>query len=285
MTTPITHVSDTAHWVAVYRALESERPDAIFRDPYARKLAGPRGEEIVRTLPKAKTFDWPMIVRTAVMDEIILRAVRRDGVRTVLNLAAGLDTRAYRLDLPRELRWIDVDFPDVHQYKRGALAGETPRCQLEWMPCDLADVAARRELLGRFRTTAPPALVVTEGLLIYLEPAQVAELGRDLHACAPLSWWLIDIASPRLLKMMERTWGKRLREGNAPFKFGPADSQAFFTPLGWHELEFRSMWEESLRLNRTMKFARFWNFVGQFYPKKTREGFRRMSGIVLMERR
>src|ERR1041384_3428718 len=139
MTTPITHVSDTAHWVAVYRALESERPDAIFRDPYARKLAGPRGEEIVRTLPKAKTFDWPMIVRTAVMDEIILRAVRG----------------------------IDVASPDVHQYKRGARAGETPRCQLEWMPCDPADVAARRELLGRFRTTAPPALVVTEGPLIY----------------------------------------------------------------------------------------------------------------------
>ncbi|MGH7538497.1 MAG: class I SAM-dependent methyltransferase, partial [Gemmatimonadales bacterium] len=71
----ISHVSDTAHWVATYRAMESERPDALFRDPYARRLAGPRGEAIVNALPKAKAFAWPMIVRTAVMDEIILRLI------------------------------------------------------------------------------------------------------------------------------------------------------------------------------------------------------------------
>lgn len=41
-------VSDTALWVAVYRARETERPDALFRDPYARRLAGARGEQIAR---------------------------------------------------------------------------------------------------------------------------------------------------------------------------------------------------------------------------------------------
>ena len=66
--TPITHVSDTARWVAIYRAMESERPDALFRDPYARRLAGPRGEEIVRAMPHGRAMAWPMIVRTAVMD-------------------------------------------------------------------------------------------------------------------------------------------------------------------------------------------------------------------------
>ena len=92
----------------MYRAIESERPDAHFHDPYARKLAGPRGEEILRALPKARDFAWPMIVRTAVMDEIILRVIQHDGVDTVLNLAAGLDARPYRLPLPSELRWFDA---------------------------------------------------------------------------------------------------------------------------------------------------------------------------------
>jgi len=97
--TPITHVSDTARWVALYRAMESERPDALFHDQFARRLAGPQGEEIMRRLPRAREFAWPMIVRTAVMDELILRAIERDGIDTVVNLAAGLDTRPYRLPL------------------------------------------------------------------------------------------------------------------------------------------------------------------------------------------
>jgi methyltransferase (TIGR00027 family) len=281
----ITHVSDTAYWVAIYRAMESERPDALFHDPYARRLAGAHGEEIVRTMHKAANWAWPMIVRTAVMDEIIMRAVRRDGVQTVVNLAAGLDTRAYRLDLPPTLRWFDVDFPDVQRYKRDALTGERPRCALEWAPADLADPSARRAVLARVAAAGGPALAVTEGLLIYLTPEQVTPLARDLHACPALAWWLTDLASPRLLKMMARTWGRRVAAGGAPFQFGPAEGTAFFEPTGWREAEFRSNWEESLRLHRTMKLAWFWNLVGRLASRKKREEFRRMSGIVLLERR
>jgi methyltransferase (TIGR00027 family) len=285
MSSPITHVSDTAHWVAMYRAMESERPDALFHDPYARRLAGAQGDQILQNLPKAKAFAWPMIVRTAVMDEIILRAIGRDGVRTVVNLAAGLDARAFRLALPRELRWVDVDLPAMQNYKREALAAETPHCALEWIPADLADAGQRRAVLSRVAAGPGPALVITEGLLIYLEPEQVTALARDLHGCAPLAWWLTDIASPRLIKMLERTWGGRLRAGGAPLRFAPAEGTAFFEPTGWREAEFRAMWEESLRLKRTMPLAGLWNVVLKLYPKKTRAEMRRMSGVVVLERK
>src|SRR3974390_3284890 len=104
---PITHVSDTALWVAMYRAMETDRPDAHFRDPLARKLAGERGEAILRGLPDGKSAAWAMIVRTSVFDDMILKAVRERGVKAVVNLAAGLDTRPYRLDLPADLEWIE----------------------------------------------------------------------------------------------------------------------------------------------------------------------------------
>ena len=58
----------------------------------------------------------------------------------------------------------------------------------------------------------------------------------------------------------------------------------FFEAHGWREAEFRSMWDESLRLKRSMPLARFWNVIGKLYPKSKREEFRRMSGIVLLER-
>jgi len=69
-------ISDTALWVTVYRAMETARPDAIFRDPYAEHLAGERGRSIVDALPQVRDRAWTMIVRTAVFDELILDAVR-----------------------------------------------------------------------------------------------------------------------------------------------------------------------------------------------------------------
>ena len=284
MTTAIEHVSDTARWVALYRAMESERPDALFRDPYARKLAGERGERILASMRKGRAWAWPMIVRTAVMDELILRAIERDGVGTVLNLAAGLDTRPYRLPFSPALRWVEVDFPDVIAYKKEQLAGERPACALEQVGIDLTDRARRRALFSQIGAGARQVLVVSEGLLVYLDPEQVASLAADLAAPPPFRWWLIDVASPRLLKMMEKTWGRAVAAGNAQFRFAPPEGTRFFEPQGWREAEYRSMWEEALRLKRTMPLAWLWNLIGRLYPKAKREQFRRMSGIVLLAR-
>lgn len=279
--TPIRNVSDTAAWVAIYRAMESERPDALFHDPYARRLGGERGEAIVRAMPRGAAMSWPMVVRTAVMDEIILRCVR-DGAATVLNLAAGLDTRAYRLPLPSTLRWMHVDLPDSVEDFRAQMAGETPRCAVQFVGADLRDAQARRDVFARAAANGP-VLAITEGLLVYLQAHQVAELAADLRDIARARWWLTDLASPRLLKMLERRWQSQLKAGNAPFTFGPAEGTAFFAPHGWRESEFHSTWEESLRLGRTMPNLWLWKLLHALQPARKREQMRRMSGIVLMQ--
>ena len=282
--TPITHVSDTARWVAIYRAMESERPDALFRDPFARRLAGPRGEEIVRAMPRGRSMAWPMVVRTAVIDELIVRAVERDGVHTVVNLAAGLDTRPYRLPIPGALRWIEADFADLLAYKEQQLAGDKPRCQLERVAIDLTDGERRRAFFqDAVSGGGGGTMVVAEGLLVYLTPEEVGTLADDLHA-AGFAWWLIDLGSPQLLKMLSRGWGKKLEEGNAPFRFAPAEGTQFFAPHGWVEAEYRSMWTESLRLKRTMPLAWLWNLLAKLSSQKKRKEFSRFSGIVLLQR-
>src|SRR5215471_16825813 len=121
----IAHVSDTALWVATYRAMESERPDALFHDPFARKLAGERGEHIMRSVRFGVAAASAMIVRTKIFDEMIMRLVDERGVDEILNLACGLDARAYRLPLPKSLRWTDVDFPDMIAYRSSVLLSET----------------------------------------------------------------------------------------------------------------------------------------------------------------
>src|ERR1700709_2587498 len=125
----IDNISDTARWVAVYRAMETARPDAIFRDPSAERLAGERGRQIVAEMPSGRTMAWPMIVRTAVFDEIILDAVQKRHADLVVNLAAGLDARPWRLPLPPSLRWVDVDLPGILTYKTETLKDEVPVCR------------------------------------------------------------------------------------------------------------------------------------------------------------
>ncbi len=280
----IENISDTARWVAVYRVMETARPDAIFRDPFADRLAGPRGREIVAEMPKGSSLAWPMIVRTAVFDEIILDAVQTRKADLVVNLAAGLDARPWRLPLPPSLHWVDVDLPGILNYKTEMLRDEKPLCRYEAVRADLTDVEVRRALFSRLGAGSSRALVVTEGLLVYLTAEQVGELATDLQAQPSFKEWLIDLASPQLLQRMEKTWGKNLEASGTPFRFGPAEGTEFFRPYGWREVHFRSMWEEAGRLHRTMKRAWFWNLIGRLSPRKIREGVRRFSGLVLLER-
>lgn len=281
---PIENISDTARWVAVYRAMETARPDAIFRDPFAEKLAGERGHQILEEMPQGRTMAWPMIVRTALFDELVLDAVQKRQADLVVNLAAGLDARPWRLDLPASLHWVDIDLPGILHYKTEVLRNEKTACRYEAVPADLQDRALRQEIFARLGGGSTRAVVLTEGLLVYLRSEEVAALATDLHAQPSFTSWVIDLASPKLLQRMTRMWGKQLEEGNSPFRFGPPEGTEFFRPHGWREAEYRSTWEEARRLNRTMKGAWFWDLIGRFFPKKAREEMRRFSGTVRLER-
>ena len=280
----ITHISDTARWVAFYRAMETERRDAIFRDPWARRLAGERGERIVREMPRAHATAWAMIVRTAVMDELLMRLVTGGDTDLVLNLAAGLDTRPWRLDLPPTLRWVDVDFPDVLEYKHDGVRDAQPRCAYEGVGLDLADVPARRALFERLGRSARAITVITEGLLIYLTADAVGALADDLHAQPSMRWWILDVATPLLQQFIHRSWGSELREGASPMRFFPAEGVDFYRAHGWTPDEFRSTGEEAQRLHREMRLAPLWRLLSRLSSAERREAFRRMSGVALLAR-
>lgn len=282
---PIENVSDTARWVAVYRAMETERPDALFRDPFAERLAGERGAQIVNEMKRGRSLAWPMIVRTAVFDEMIMDLVDRGVVDTVINLAAGLDARAWRLPLPASLRWFDVDLPAMTQYKADAMQGESPACVYRSIAADLTNPTERHDVLATLGAQSSSALVVTEGLLVYLAPQDVEALARDMHEVPSIHWWISDLASPRLLKIMNRYWGRALAAGKAPFLFGPEEGTAFFDPLGWREAQFRSGMEEARRLHREMRMMPLWRILMRFSSAARRESFRRMSAYIMLERR
>lgn len=281
----IRNVSDTARWVAYYRAMETERPDALFRDHFARKLAGTRGEQIVRKLRGGMRQSWSMIVRTAVMDELLLKTVAHEQIKMVINLAAGLDARPYRLELPPTMRWVEVDLPEMIEYKSEMLKGETPKCRLERTSADLADERARQEIFAQLDDSAQRAFVITEGLLAYLAPEQVASLARDLHACQHFHYWMTDLASPKVKQMMDKHWGKQLKAAGAPIKFAPAEAEEFFRPHGWEAAEFRDFFNESVRLNRMMPMMWMVRMQMRIMPKRSAKMMKQWrSGVVLLRR-
>jgi methyltransferase (TIGR00027 family) len=274
---PVRNVADTALWVAYFRAVETDRPDALFRDPYAKRLAGERGFQIAKTLRDGDKQEWVWAARTYLCDQFLSREIS-EGADLVLNLAAGLDTRPYRMDLPESLRWIEVDLPDIISYKEQILAKEQPGCHLQRIELDLFDREARRSLFKDLDLQAKRIAVLAEGLLIYLTSEQVANLAQDLSENEHFHSWVIDLASPVQLKFMQWTMGKQLGEAGAALKFGPAEGPDFFRPYGWKPSDVRGLLKTAAQLKRSPDAA------SSMEKPAGPMGRRQWSGVCLFHR-
>ncbi len=277
---PIKHVSDTAHWVAQYRAAETARPDALFRDEFAKVLIGERGEKIASSIGRTSRYsEWSVVIRTVVIDDIIREHAAR-GVDAVINLGAGLDTRPYRLDLPESLRWIEVDYPDVIAHKEGVLSGQKPRVSLERIALDLSMVDERRALFADLARTCRNALVLTEGVIPYLTEEEVASLADDLHAHESFRHWVAEYYSPEIYRYFNDP--QRMRQmRHAPFRFFPADWLGLFRSHGWTAGEFRYLSVEAGRIGRPLPLP--WPMrvmLGFMSRRKKMELARRMAYVV-----
>jgi methyltransferase (TIGR00027 family) len=242
----ITHVSDTARWTALHRATETARSDALFSDPLAERLAGEHGRAIVAGVPRITRNGWWLVARTKIIDDIVADAVA-DGCDRVLNLAAGLDTRPYRLDLPAGLSWVEADLPGLVAEKNALLADQTPRCQVTRAAVDLADPQALHTFLNEALADATKALVLTEGLLMYLEVSDVVALSDALKR-PEIAWWMVNFTGPHVKRSMNTKMAGLMQ--NAPFKFAPDNGLGFFEEQGWIVKSWESLFHAAYRLRR-----------------------------------
>jgi len=186
---PLRGVGKTALGVAMVRARESRRADRLFDDPYAQafvdaapgafpeepKTAG----ELAALGPMASLgalFYAHGVIRTRFFDDY-LTAATAAGCSQVVLLAAGLDTRAFRLPWPKDTRVFEVDLPDVLAFKDSVLAaqGAVAGCERATVPADLrADWTTSLAKAGYDH--ARPAAWLAEGLLIYLAATEAERL-------------------------------------------------------------------------------------------------------------
>lgn len=272
----ITHVSDTARWTALHRATESARPDALFTDPLAERLAGEHGRAIVARVPRTTRNGWWLVARTKIIDDAITEAIA-SGCDRVLNLAAGLDTRPYRLDLPADFTWVEADLPTLLTEKTQLLADQTPRCRLTRTAVDLSDPQARDTFLDDALGGATKALVLTEGLLMYLGDDDVVALAGAIKRPG-VKWWMLDFAGPGLKKMMNKKMAGMLE--NAPFKFAPENGLAYFENLGWRTVDVEALYLAARRMHRLPMLMRPLAWLPQ--PDPRHPGRRVWSAVTLL---
>jgi methyltransferase (TIGR00027 family) len=268
-------------WAAHFRAEESRRPDALFRDPYAEKLGAKRGGEMASALPQGLSHAWAWVARTYLFDQILEREIA-DGADLIVNCAAGLDARPYRMQLPSALQWIEADLPDMLSYKKELLANDKPTCQLERVAVNLADIKERRRFFTDIANRSKRGVVLTEGLLIYLAREEVAQFAEDLSGVASLQRWILDMHSPRLLAMMQRRTGKALEKVGAPFKFGPPEGPDFFRLHGWTPLQVEGLLHTAARFRRPPPLLRL---IAKLFNVRNWKASRPWAGVCLLQKK
>ena len=174
------------------------------------------------------------------------------------------------------MRWIEADLPALTEEKEELLKDAEPRCQLRRIKVDLADSGARVAMLKEAVGPSSNALVITEGLLVYLDEAQERSLAMDLGDQAGIRWWILDLASPALLQMMAKSMGPQL--ANAPMKFGPANGVAFFEALGWRATQIQSVLRAAARFRRLPWSLKLFAFLPE--PNARNPGRAPWSAVV-----
>jgi methyltransferase (TIGR00027 family) len=283
-TTLINNVSDTSLWVAYYRAEESKRTDPLFKDLLAEKLAGERGKKIAEDMKDSSRYsEWTVVLRTVVIDAYIEKIVS-EGIDTIINLGAGLDTRPYRMKLPSNLNWIEVDYPTIVTMKNNQLKNERPKCGLSRVGLDLSDAQKRKDFLQQAATESTKIAVLTEGVVLYLTEEQVSDLATDLHSFSSIRYWIVEYMSSSAYPLMKAALKKRKLK-NAPFQFFPEDWIEFFRRRNWELKEIRYLGDVGAAVGRPMPTPWYGPIYKLFLPAAKLEKAKKLTGFILFERK
>jgi methyltransferase (TIGR00027 family) len=239
-----TSVGSTALFVATARALEAQKPDPLALDPYAevfcRAVGGETADVLDGKIPdhELKTPDWGEYfvnfqgARTKYFDTYFRQAADA-GVRQVVILAAGLDSRAYRLPWPDQTTIFELDRPQVLDFKREVLAeqGAKPNAERREVAIDLREDWPQALRDSGFDSTKPSAWIA-EGLLIYLPADAEEQLFSGINALAsPGSHVAVEDSAP----MSSDDYSAAVEEERAAAKEGAEGERRVFFQLVYNE--------------------------------------------------
>ena len=261
-TLPVEHVTETAWMVAAMRLLETRRADACFNDELAATLMGDRVDELLGAFSQGAERSGTLmslsnayvVARTYLIDQAIEKLSRDLGVQAVLNLGVGLDTRPYRLHLPKQLNWYEADYAVTISLKEQRLAHEKPCCNLRRIAADLANDSDRAAVMIAATAGVNKVLILTEGLLPYLPEQSVRNLAAEIHSHPACEYWMMDYANKAFYEVATQTARARAEagtsQGNVKLQFAPESMIDFMEQNSWDTFENSTIGKSAAKLDR-----------------------------------
>jgi len=254
--------NDSAMMIAYERSLESSRADALFLDPLAKALAGTKGETLSQQFEAmCTTFgfaDWFEFhktwtaVRTKFIDDRVAQCAAGGSLVQLINLGAGCDTRAYRLECCKAFTGsFEVDMETINTGKAKVfdmLGNPKPHCEVHTINLDFLD--KEKTLSAELESQAPfdrtkPSLFFAEGLIMYLGKEGKLKLLKEVsEAAAP--------GSVFILQYLDGSESEMAKEHPSLLENALSTEEATseLTSKGWSQLEFAHFGDDKLNFGR-----------------------------------
>ncbi|MET9294800.1 SAM-dependent methyltransferase [Streptomyces sp. NPDC003077] len=232
-TRPTSGVSRTAVIIAQARATENARTDRLFADPYAQSFVDAVGW--IQVAEAGRMNQGHFVLRTRFFDDWF-RAAAEGGCRQAVLIAAGLDTRAFRLQWPEGFRLFEIDLPGLMAFKEAVLGVRRaePSCDRTVVRADLRGDWPADLLAAGFDPRRPTAWLI-EGLMMYLEPTDNDRLlERVGKLSAPGSRLAIEHINKEYTELPQlRAVHERLRKVGASWRSTIQTPSAWLASHGW----------------------------------------------------
>lgn len=255
---------------ASIRALEAEKTKPrLFFDSFAKNLAGELGkslrEKVLQQCPFVKSM---ILTRTKYFDDFINMCFAEKNIRQFVNLGCGMDTRAFRLNLPEEAHFYELDIPSVIAYKKVILNKFMcqPTAELHHIEADILQNEWKFMLEKQGFKKNEPSVWILEGVLSFLNADQVKILMEKIQdVSAPKSMIIFDILSNEYIEKNESSVWENVF--STPLQFGVSTpAQLLLIPGFGQEVTVQSFQEIASKLNNVeYKGPQGWIVSGMRY--------------------
>ena len=268
-------IQETAKWMVWYRYRESQKENPRFIDPLALELFKKNDCDQFSKLRLSKSLYWAFTARTLLIDQYLEAVLNNEKIGVVINLACGYDGRPWRLNLPKNLLWYDLDDEQIIDWKRNYAKEIPPPLNYQLENCGAQNIFYLIEELLKLNFDKK-ILILTEGFIYYLPKGDVQALFK-LISKYPSIFWITDYISPSLSYLMNIMAIKQRP------KF-----QSDYLPIELEQGSLRLLKTEILFFYAyTQQILPLWlkvlGLILKMYPKKLQDRWFSLSGVALLK--
>jgi len=255
-------ISKTAFYCCGVRMQDAELPKPVCGDVYAKAFMSQEGLQILDTFKDETGPNTSNVARHRIIDDLVRHELLANANLKVIIIGAGFDTRAFRLNGGT---WVELDEPQLIAYKEERLRASDAKNELHRIPIDFS-TDSLEEKLSPFASHAP-AVVIIEGVLMYLERSVIDQLLQTLRRQFPHHKLICDLMTREFLEKYGKTIHEKLVGMGASFKFTVENPEEIFLNNDYQLVDRIPIIEQSVRFKIPRVPSFILKLIARFLPQ------------------